>query len=260
MRRALVSLAAIAAAVCVVATIDLTQSGASAATQPPASQPALALRAGTLQQQAAGAVTGAASVHTAAVHTVTAPRHHSPKPESVQKLQTTPSPDNAPAAASAPASVAPATPAPPVATRTTPTHETSVRQHTGWQALDDAIDQLPYWYPGVATFRVGDKGAWGATDLDNGIIWIAPRTPSYDLLSVVMHEYGHAITGRLYGGFQGAEAAADHFFGQSGEYGLEVEADCMARVEGAAWTNYTPCQNATWRAYAASLLHMKKIA
>ena len=47
-------------------------------------------------------------------------------------------------------------------------------------------------------------------------------------------------------------------FGQSGEYGLEIEADCMARVQGATWTNYTSCSNAAWRSYATKLVHRTK--
>lgn len=132
------------------------------------------------------------------------------------------------------------------------------RVHTGWAALDAAIARIPHYYPGIAQWHVGDRGAWGATQLDTGDIWIAPRTPLADLYSVVVHEYGHAISGHLYGGFYPAQDAADRLFGQQGEYGLEVEADCMARVEGATFTNYTPCANNTWRAYARVLVTMHK--
>lgn len=132
------------------------------------------------------------------------------------------------------------------------------RVHTGWAALDAAIARIPHYYPGIAHWHVADRGAWGATQLDTGDIWIAPRTPLADLYSVAVHEYGHAITGHLYGGFYPAQNAADRLFGQQGEYGLEVEADCMARVEGATFTNYTPCANNTWRAYARVLVTMHK--
>lgn len=132
------------------------------------------------------------------------------------------------------------------------------REHTGWPALDAAIQRIPHYYPGIAHWHVADRGAWGATQLDTGDIWIAPRTPLEDLYSVAVHEYGHAITGHLYGGFYPAQNAADALFGQQGEYGLEVEADCMARVEGATFTNYTPCANNTWRAYARVLVTMHK--
>lgn len=134
----------------------------------------------------------------------------------------------------------------------------AAREHTGWAALDAAIARIPHYYPGIAHWHVADKGAWGATMLDTGDIYIAPRTPLADLYSVAVHEYGHAITGHLYGGFYPAQNVADRLFGQQGEYGLEIEADCMARVEGATWTNYTPCANSTWRAYARTLVTMHK--
>ena len=127
------------------------------------------------------------------------------------------------------------------------------RAHTGWAALDAAIAAIPVYYPGVAHWHVGDKGGWGATNLNTGDIWIAPRAPLDKLRSIVVHEYAHAITGKLYGGFYPAEDAADRLFGISGELGLEYEADCMARVEGATWTWYTACQNTQWRAIARRL-------
>jgi hypothetical protein len=133
------------------------------------------------------------------------------------------------------------------------------RAHTGWAALDDAINHIRTYYPGIATWHVVDKGAWGATDLGTGDIYIAPRTPVDKLLSVVEHEYMHALTGHMYGGYYSAQAVADRLFGQSGEMGLEIEADCMARVDGATWTWYTACTNPAWRATAAALLTGRKL-
>jgi hypothetical protein len=133
------------------------------------------------------------------------------------------------------------------------------RAATGWPALDAAIDEIPVYYPGIAHWHAEDKGAWGATDLDTGDIYISPKAPVNDLLSIVEHEYGHALTGAMYGGFYPAEAVADRLFGQHGEYGLEIEADCMARVQGATWTNYTACTNPTWRGYASKLVHRIKL-
>lgn len=126
--------------------------------------------------------------------------------------------------------------------------------HTGWDALDRAIAAIPSYDSRVAHWHVRDLGSWGAADLDTGDIYIARRAPVDKLLSIVLHEYGHALAGYLYGGRARAQAAADRYFGQSGEYGLEVEADCMARVQGATWTWYTPCANSHWRDGARRLL------
>ena len=125
---------------------------------------------------------------------------------------------------------------------------------TGWLPLDRAIARIPSYDPAVARWHVEDMGSWGAADLDTGDIYIAPRAPLDKLVSIVLHEYAHALTGYLYGGRWPAQAAADRYFGQRGEYGLEVEADCMARVQGATWTWYTPCWNSRWRDGARLLL------
>lgn len=129
-----------------------------------------------------------------------------------------------------------------------------VAVHTGWAALDRAIAQIPSYDPNVARWHVQDRGYWGAANLDTGDIYIAPRAPVDKLVSIVLHEYGHALAGYLYGGKLRAQTAADQYFGQIGERGLEIEADCMARVEGATWTWYTPCADSHWRDGARRLL------
>ena len=136
---------------------------------------------------------------------------------------------------------------------------TASRAHTGWAALDNAIDNIRTYYPGIAHWHAQDLGAWGETNMYTGDIYIAPRTPLADLLSVVEHEFMHALTGYMYGGMANAQVAADRLFSQSGEMGLEIEADCMARVDGATWTWYTPCTNQSWRATAAILLTEHKL-
>lgn len=130
----------------------------------------------------------------------------------------------------------------------------AARVDTGWDALDRAIAQIPSYDPNVAHWHVQDRGYWGATNLDTGDIYIAPRAPLDKLVSIVLHEYGHALAGYLYGGRLPAQIAADRYFHQFGERGLEIEADCMARVQGATWTWYTPCTNSFWRAGARRLL------
>lgn len=130
---------------------------------------------------------------------------------------------------------------------------------TGWAALDAAISRIPYYVAGVARWHVADKGAWGMTVFATGDIYIAPRTPADKLVSVVKHEWAHALTSRIYGGFVGATAAADRHFAQSGVPAFEVEADCMALVEGATWTWYSSCGNAHWRADALALLQSRRL-
>jgi hypothetical protein len=134
------------------------------------------------------------------------------------------------------------------------------RAHTGWPALDQAIEKIPHYYEGVATWHVGDRGGWGLTYLNTGDIYIAPRTPADRLVDVVLHEYAHALTVRLYGGANGLIAAADRHFQQPGVPSYEIEADCMALVEGATWTWYTSCQNSHWRADAQRLLRYHKLS
>jgi hypothetical protein len=126
--------------------------------------------------------------------------------------------------------------------------------YTSWPALNAAIAQIPNYQPDTARWIVQDKGAWGATDLDHGIIYIAPRAPLSKLFSIVVHEYSHALVGRIYGGMAAAQTAADFSFGQQGEYGLEIEADCMAIQQGATWTDYTSCADRRWQTIAAGIL------
>ena len=93
---------------------------------------------------------------------------------------------------------------------------------------------------GSAQWRVRDTGAWGATNLSTGTVYIAPRTPPARLLDVVRHEYMHVLQGRAYGDIRSAGAAL------AAVGGIEVNADCGALAMGASWTNYvrscTPLQ------------------
>jgi hypothetical protein len=96
-----------------------------------------------------------------------------------------------------------------------------------WQAVfDRTAAEL------AGTFYAEDKGAWGATQLDTGEVWIAPRTPLSVLRSVMIHESAHVVQGRTFGGyFRAIETMAPYG-------GIEVTADCWALAHGATWTNY----------------------
>ncbi|HET9140449.1 hypothetical protein [Actinophytocola sp.] len=111
------------------------------------------------------------------------------------------------------------------------------------ERLNAAVAAVPG--AGSATWVVADKGSWGATDLSRGVVYIAPRTPANRLLDVVRHEWVHVAQGRIYGGIGAAKTALAHVGG------IEVVADCGAKLQGARWTHYTktctPAQTAAAR-------------
>ncbi|HEU5470465.1 MAG TPA: hypothetical protein VFV67_07415 [Actinophytocola sp.] len=104
------------------------------------------------------------------------------------------------------------------------------------QRLNDAVNRVPG--ARSATWIVADKGAWGATDLSRGVVYIAPRTPATRILDVVRHEWVHVQQGRIYGGIDAARAGLAHVGG------IEIIADCGAKALGAKWTHYTKRCNA----------------
>jgi hypothetical protein len=128
---------------------------------------------------------------------------------------------------------------------------------TSWPALNRAIAELPTLRPGVAIWHVGSEyGHWGATDLASGNITIEPSVPQNYLYSVVAHEWSLALTSHDYGyDTNRSLGALDPYYGQSGVYGAEYAADCMAILQGAWWTNFTSCDNSKWRAGAERLMH-----
>lgn len=77
------------------------------------------------------------------------------------------------------------------------------------------------------------QGHYGATDLDNQVIYIQlTLIPTERVASVCIHEYMHILQARQYGGY--AQTVA-HF---GSVLGMERNADAMARANGATWTNY----------------------
>lgn len=127
---------------------------------------------------------------------------------------------------------------------------------TGWPALNAAIARIPGYRKGNIRWVVTSRyGHYGATDLATSHIYISPGAPTRLLDSVVRHEYAHVVSVRAYGGdWRAAKAALNAAFGGSGMVGAERAADCMARLMGASWTNYTACTSSSWRRSAAVLL------
>lgn len=82
------------------------------------------------------------------------------------------------------------------------------------------------------SYVVSDQGAWGATQLDTGQVYIARRTPLANLRSVMIHESCHVRQGRAFGGYYGAVAAMAPYGG------IERTADACALNSGASWINY----------------------
>jgi len=148
----------------------------------------------------------------------------------------------------APAKVAPTVRAPVV--------KPAAASPTTWPALNKAIAAIPNYRQVVPAWTVTSKyGHYGATDLATGQIFISPAVPASRLFSVVVHEYGHALTSANYGhNWRAADAGLAKYFHVGTVLNREYAADCMARAQGATWLNYTSCTAPGWRAAASVLL------
>lgn len=126
---------------------------------------------------------------------------------------------------------------------------------TGWAALDNVIAQFPAAFPPI-TWRIKDLGGhWGTTQFEAREIDIAPTVPADKIFDVVVHEWSHIRSTDTYGGnIDTAFAAMRATFTGLSIDGIELAADCMAVLQGAKWTFYTPCTNPSWRAAAEKLL------
>lgn len=123
------------------------------------------------------------------------------------------------------------------------------------QQLQAAVVHIPGISADSARWVLEDTGSWGVADWRHNTVYIAPRTPQSKLYSVVVHEWSHLQSVRAYGGDVGAAVTAMRaYYGGTRRDGVEIAADCMARLQGATWTNYTPCRNARWMAGARRLL------
>jgi hypothetical protein len=131
---------------------------------------------------------------------------------------------------------------------------------TGWAALDRAIARIPSYHgTGARWLAVSADGYWGTADWNTGTIYVSPRVPANRLYDVAVHEWSHLLSVLPYRDANDGIAAMRAYFGGDGITGAERAADCMARLQGATWTHYTPCTDARWRAGAARLLRGERL-
>lgn len=224
----------------------------------------------------AGTPTGTAPPTTPRPRTAPAPPVSTAAPEtpatrstptaatSPPRATTTP---RAPAATRARPPKRPTATRPPATRRAAPTPKpaprppSASRGPTGWAALNAAISRIPGYRSSGITWTVTSRyGHYGTTDLATSDIYISPTVPVSLLDSVVRHEYAHVVTVRVYGGqWRLAKSALNAAFGGSGMTGAERAADCMARLMGASWTNYTSCSSSAWRNHAQRLLAGRRV-
>lgn len=124
------------------------------------------------------------------------------------------------------------------------------------ELMQQSVKRLPGFRAGDAVFTlVSDLGSWGLTDLASGEVYVSNRVPASRMYDVVAHEWSHALSAQDYhGDVDAALEAMNAWFGGSGLTGAERAADCMARLAGASWTNYTSCKNTRWQSGARRLL------
>lgn len=127
---------------------------------------------------------------------------------------------------------------------------------TGWAPLDAAIARIPTYRPGAAIWLVSNRyGHWGTADWYHATLYIAPSVPVARVYDVAVHEWSHELSVLDYDGdVDAAVKAMNSTFGGSGLVGAERAADCMAKLQGASYTHYTPCLSSDWRRAAARLL------
>ena len=132
---------------------------------------------------------------------------------------------------------------------------------THWSALNAAIARIPTYRSGAARWVVSDKyDFWGTADWYHDVLYVAPGVPVSKLYDVAVHEWSHELSVLDYGGdVAAATRAMNATFGGRGLTGPERAADCMAILQGAHWTHYTTCTDATWRAAAARLVAGKTL-
>lgn len=154
------------------------------------------------------------------------------------------------------------------AARHTPPHKNPATQAAPAQpqpsfsaALAAAVARIPTYTSGAARWVVSSKYAfWGTADWYHDVLYVSPDVPRDKLYDVAVHEWSHELSVLDYGGdVSAATKAMNAWFGGSGLTGAERAADCMAILQGATWTHYTTCDNATWRKGAAKLVAGKQL-
>lgn len=151
---------------------------------------------------------------------------------------------DAPPVPSTPARSTPAEPARAVRVSSAP-GPVSAAPADRMQALRPQVDPR-----GLATWVLEARGAWGATD--GHTVYIDPNVPADKRWSVMVHEYGHVLQVRRYGNLNATAAAMNAIVGAdaSDKGPTESNADCIAELLGATWTDYG-CREALRPAAAA---------
>src|SRR5436305_6068554 len=118
------------------------------------------------------------------------------------------------------------------------------------------VARIPTYHSGAARWVVSRAyDFWGTADWYHDVLYVSPDVPRSRLYDVAVHEWSHELSVLDYAGdVPAAVTAMDRYFGGQGLVGAERAADCMARVQGAAWTHYTACRDARWRSGARLLL------
>lgn len=154
--------------------------------------------------------------------------------------------------------VPPPIPTPKVATRSPRAVQVglaTVAEPTAWAALNQAIVRIPSYRPWVVQWVVMGLNGWGLADLSRYIIYISPDVPLNRLYDVAVHEWSHILSVVDYqGALNVALVAMNNYYQTTGMYGSEIAADCMAILQGAQWTHYTPCTYQPWRSAARRLV------
>ncbi len=132
---------------------------------------------------------------------------------------------------------------------------------TKQEQMNQAVARIPGGADPKVVWVLSDAyGSWGTADWYNDIVYISPKVPENRMYDVVIHEYNHLRSVVPYGGnVDDAVKAMNAYFGGSGLMGAERAADCMARLQGATWTSYTPCTDARWRDGARKLVRGQRL-
>jgi hypothetical protein len=126
--------------------------------------------------------------------------------------------------------------------------------------LQAALARLPGYRPDEQRWVFQPQDHWGVTDPYRRIVYLSTSIPRRRFFAVVAHEWGHIRSVLAYGGdARLMRRELNAFYGGTGWDGAEKAADCIARLVGASWTQYTSCTNPTWRAAARRLLHEQPI-
>jgi hypothetical protein len=139
-------------------------------------------------------------------------------------------------------------------------HATATPRHAATtsfaSALAAAVARIPTYRAGAARWVVSSAyDFWGTADWYDDVLYVNPDVPADKLYDVAVHEWSHELSVLDYNGdVNAAMAAMNAWFGGTSLTGAERAADCMAILQGATWTHYTTCTDATWRAGAAKLL------